>query len=198
MRSIHISLAACIVGHRSCQPVVWGLLCGLDRTIDCGSSFAWRPSQSLPKARRSISIAKFGRSLPKTVSLATVKTKRNGPKDLRLDRVIGHQASQERRNGDCPGRPRFQRADPASHRRGRDAPHAPQKSWQPAHLCRDRCLQLLDRARGRIRPALGVDRSQVALAIPTVRKTWPRNGIDFWILARLEAEGLKPSPEADR
>ena len=27
---------------------------------------------------------------------------------------------------------------------------------------------------------------------------WPRNGIDFWILARLEQEGLKPSPEADR
>ena len=27
--------------------------------------------------------------------------------------------------------------------------------------------------------------------------TWPRNGIDFWILARLEQEGLQPSPEAD-
>src|SRR5262249_30445292 len=27
---------------------------------------------------------------------------------------------------------------------------------------------------------------------------WPRNGIDFWILARLEQEGLQPSPEADR
>ena len=26
---------------------------------------------------------------------------------------------------------------------------------------------------------------------------WPRNGIDFWILARLEKEGLQPSPEAD-
>ncbi|HEV3120477.1 MAG TPA: DUF1553 domain-containing protein [Isosphaeraceae bacterium] len=28
-------------------------------------------------------------------------------------------------------------------------------------------------------------------------RSWPRNGIDFWILARLEKEGLKPSPEAD-
>ena len=27
--------------------------------------------------------------------------------------------------------------------------------------------------------------------------TWPRNGIDFWILARLEQEKLNPSPEAD-
>ncbi len=28
-------------------------------------------------------------------------------------------------------------------------------------------------------------------------KNWPRNGIDFWILARLEKEGLHPSSEAD-
>jgi hypothetical protein len=35
--------------------------------------------------------------------------------------------------------------------------------------------------------------------LPQVRdRSWPRNGIDFWILARLEQEGLKPSPEADR
>jgi hypothetical protein len=27
---------------------------------------------------------------------------------------------------------------------------------------------------------------------------WPKNGIDYWILARLEKEGLQPSPEADR
>jgi len=38
-----------------------------------------------------------------------------------------------------------------------------------------------------------------ALTLPDVRdKGWPRNGIDFWILARLEKEGLKPAPEADR
>jgi hypothetical protein len=29
-------------------------------------------------------------------------------------------------------------------------------------------------------------------------KTWPRNGIDWWALARLEEEGLTPSPEADQ
>lgn len=34
---------------------------------------------------------------------------------------------------------------------------------------------------------------------PTVNKSdWPVNGIDYFILARLEAEGLQPSPEADR
>ncbi|MFO0907461.1 MAG: DUF1549 domain-containing protein [Isosphaeraceae bacterium] len=33
---------------------------------------------------------------------------------------------------------------------------------------------------------------------PVKAKAWPRNGIDYWVLARLEAEGLAPSPEADR
>ena len=38
-----------------------------------------------------------------------------------------------------------------------------------------------------------------ARPLPKVERTdWPRNGIDFWILARLEQEGLRPSPEADR
>ncbi|MCS6952199.1 MAG: DUF1553 domain-containing protein [Bryobacterales bacterium] len=35
--------------------------------------------------------------------------------------------------------------------------------------------------------------------LPAVRlKSWPRNPIDYFVLARLEAENLKPSPEADR
>src|SRR5207247_525794 len=39
----------------------------------------------------------------------------------------------------------------------------------------------------------------IAAALPDVRqKDWPRNGIDHFILARLEEEGLHPSPEADR
>ncbi len=37
-----------------------------------------------------------------------------------------------------------------------------------------------------------------SLPLPKVRDAaWPRNGIDFWILHRLEQDGLKPSPEAD-
>lgn len=36
-------------------------------------------------------------------------------------------------------------------------------------------------------------------ALPAVQnKAWPKNGIDHFILQRLEAAGLKPSPEADR
>jgi Protein of unknown function (DUF1553)/Protein of unknown function (DUF1549)/Planctomycete cytochrome C len=39
----------------------------------------------------------------------------------------------------------------------------------------------------------------VAWPLPDVRdKAWPHNGIDYWILARLEKEGLKPAPQADR
>jgi mono/diheme cytochrome c family protein len=36
-------------------------------------------------------------------------------------------------------------------------------------------------------------------ALPPVQlKQWPRNPIDYFVLARLEGEGLKPSPEASR
>jgi hypothetical protein len=35
--------------------------------------------------------------------------------------------------------------------------------------------------------------------LPAVRdKSWPRNDLDYFVLARLEGEGLSPSPEADR
>src|SRR5262249_23197353 len=35
--------------------------------------------------------------------------------------------------------------------------------------------------------------------LPAVKKmAWPRNGIDYFVLARLEKEGIAPSPEADR
>jgi Protein of unknown function (DUF1553)/Protein of unknown function (DUF1549)/Planctomycete cytochrome C len=35
--------------------------------------------------------------------------------------------------------------------------------------------------------------------LPAVQDaSWPRNAIDYFVLARLEKEGLKPSPEADR
>jgi hypothetical protein len=38
-----------------------------------------------------------------------------------------------------------------------------------------------------------------AKPLPAVKhRDWPRNGIDFWVLDRLEAAGLAPSPEADR
>src|SRR5262249_19370479 len=35
--------------------------------------------------------------------------------------------------------------------------------------------------------------------LPVVREhAWPKNGIDYFILERLEREGLQPSPEADK
>ncbi|MCH7685841.1 MAG: DUF1553 domain-containing protein [Planctomycetes bacterium] len=36
-------------------------------------------------------------------------------------------------------------------------------------------------------------------SLPQVKlKSWPRNGIDYFVLTRLETEGLRPSPAADR
>src|SRR5438876_931921 len=38
-----------------------------------------------------------------------------------------------------------------------------------------------------------------SIPLPAVsNKAWPRNAIDRFVLARLQKEGLKPSPEADR
>lgn len=39
----------------------------------------------------------------------------------------------------------------------------------------------------------------VVSPLPSVsRPSWPRNGVDYFILSRLDREGLAPSPEADR
>jgi mono/diheme cytochrome c family protein len=39
----------------------------------------------------------------------------------------------------------------------------------------------------------------VVRPLPEIKAAdWPRNGVDAWILSRLEREGLAPSPEADR
>jgi mono/diheme cytochrome c family protein len=41
-------------------------------------------------------------------------------------------------------------------------------------------------------------RKPVRPALPSVREaSWPRNPIDYFVLARLEKEGLRPSPQAD-
>ncbi|MCH7903786.1 MAG: DUF1553 domain-containing protein [Armatimonadetes bacterium] len=37
-----------------------------------------------------------------------------------------------------------------------------------------------------------------SVAVPNVQSDWPRDDIDRFILARLQSEGLSPSPEADR
>jgi mono/diheme cytochrome c family protein len=42
-------------------------------------------------------------------------------------------------------------------------------------------------------------RKPIRPQLPAVRQTsWPKNAIDYFVLARLEKEGLEPSPEADR
>ena len=56
----------------------------------------------------------------------------------------------------------------------------------------------MDQRRGPLLAALGFCRT-AAPDLPTVRRgEWVRNPIDRFILRKLEAEGLSPSPEADR
>ena len=107
---------------------------------------------------------------------------------------VGHQAAQERRRGDRPRRPGFQRADRPPHRGGRDAPDAAEEDGQPPD------------SRPRSRPS--ADGSNKG---PTYARHWAlippespaparrsgdppgrANGIDFWILAPAGAGG----PEA--
>jgi Protein of unknown function (DUF1553)/Protein of unknown function (DUF1549)/Planctomycete cytochrome C len=39
----------------------------------------------------------------------------------------------------------------------------------------------------------------IARPLPHVNdRAWPRHGLDYWVLARLEAEGLNPAPPADK
>ena len=106
----------------------------------------------------------------------------------------------ERGAGDRPGRPRRQRDGRPDHRGGRLAPDAPEEGGGTPLRGGGRPAQALDRARGALCRALGLPPARGTSA-PLARgedRAWPRNGIDSWILARLEREGLRPSPEADR
>ena len=60
------------------------------------------------------------------------------------------------------------------------------------------CKRWIDAGR-EVGHALGLRAAEAArIRRPTTRAGWARNPIDQFILARLEREGLKPSPEADK
>ncbi len=97
---------------------------------------------------------------------------------------VGHQAARERRGGDRPRRPGFQRADRPDHRRGR----------------RRSACRRGRRATGSRRPRSMIFRRWIEQGAEYARHwalippeslplpksddpAWPRNGIDFWILA---------------
>ena len=74
----------------------------------------------------------------------------------------------------------------------------PPPGKEEAHGRPDRVAQTLGPARSELVCALGL-RCAAQGALPKVKNpTWPRNPIDHFILARLEKEGLTPSPEADK
>ena len=121
-------------------------------------------------------------------------------KGLRLDRrESAVKPLKERRDGDRPRRPRIQRADLArSPKRTRRSACRPRKTGNRLTPAEVEVLRRWIEQGAEYAPHWALIAPQ-ALPLPEVRdKAWPRNGIDFWILARLEKEGLKPSPEADR
>ena len=64
---------------------------------------------------------------------------------------------------------------------------------------RDRIADRLDPTRGQVRRPLVVPEAGRGRSFPPVQRPgWPRNPIDRFHSGRLEREGLKPSPEADR
>ena len=59
--------------------------------------------------------------------------------------------------------------------------------------------QELDRSGRQVANALGIRRAETSGSCLTVKDThWVQNAIDHFVLAKLEKEGLKPSPEADK
>ena len=75
----------------------------------------------------------------------------------------------------------------------------PPKSGHKLTAAADRDAEAVDRPGGELGQALGVRAAATARAAAASRtRPGRRNPIDRFVLARLEAEGLKPSPEADR
>ena len=75
----------------------------------------------------------------------------------------------------------------------------PVKSGKTLSADPDRSNRPLDRRGGEVAAALGVHPAESTADSPlSVCQDWARNPIDAFILARLEREGLAPSPEAER
>jgi len=118
--------------------------------------------------------------------------------DLRLDTFEGATAARKGRPAVVPGRPeeselwhRITANDPADRMPPPDSGHA----LTPAqiHLLRQ---WIAEGAPYERHWAFEPPRRP---PLPEVRQAdWPRNAVDRFVLARLEKEGLKPSPEADR
>ena len=80
-----------------------------------------------------------------------------------------------------------------------DETHAAHAERQFADGTADRHAQTLDRPGARRMPSIGRSSNRSARRCRLSQdRAWPRNGIDFFVLARLEKQGLKPAAEADR
>ena len=98
-----------------------------------------------------------------------------------------------------PGEPRGERAGrriTAEDEAERMPPKSLGRTLTPEEID---AAQAVGRAGGRVEGPLGVHRRPETARCPEVKHAaWPRNPIDRFVLARLEAEGLTPSPEASK
>ena len=77
-------------------------------------------------------------------------------------------------------------------------PHAAAEEQSHAPGTAEAASQTLDRRGCRVSEALGLLRTERPRLPAVKNQGWAKNEVDCFILARLEKEGLKPSPEADR
>ena len=166
-------------------------------------SYCWRSRASRRRAiprRPSSSTATSGRSSRTTASSATGPTRPSArPTCGSTSGGVGPGRSRRppRRR---PGRSGRERALPPDHRRGRRRTDAAGRS--PARPSSPTQIELIRRwidAGGEVAAALGVHPAAAAADAPrSSDRGWVRNPIDAFVLARLEREGLAPSPEAER
>ena len=97
-----------------------------------------------------------------------------------------------------PGKRRREPARSAHHQSRSRRAHAAAGFRARADGPADRTAAPMDRRRGEVGHALGVLAAQAPEPPAVEPAAWVRNPIDQFILARLEREGLKPSPEADK
>ena len=100
-----------------------------------------------------------------------------------------------RRPGDRAGQARGKRAGVADLCHGRSGADAAAGKSQATDSARARNAPPVGRRRGRISAALVIHRARASAVAGRGTKAWPRNAIDRFILARLEARACNHHPK---
>ena len=119
--------------------------------------------------------------------------------DLRLDREEDAKADRDGNPAVVPRKPDKSELIRRITHEDESQRMPPADSEKTLSAGRDRAAQALDRRRRRLVARLGLCSAASACRFPRCSdETWPANWIDHFVLARLEAEKLAPSPDADK